>query len=309
MKLNRDFRYHTGRIFVRAVNNIVDDAVLLLLLLLLAIGCYAVWDSYALHQQAQASSYEVYKPSPEDKRSFEDFQKLNPDVFGWLNIYGTNIDYPMVQAEDNEKYLNTSADGKYSLSGSIFLNYRNQTDFSDFNSIVYGHHMKDKVMFGEIGLFKEKKYFQKHPYGSIYFQGKNHGIEFFAFLEVDAYNQEIYRLIKAGRKEKTKYLNLLVQSVMYTRKIHVDANDHVVLFSTCTEDITNGRHILVGKITDTPHKNPFSGGNGFGKTVESILQNQQSQKKVIILGCIFFLAATVIGILRKRKRKQEEKEG
>ena len=307
MRLNRDFHYHKGRALIRMVNIMVDYIVLFLLLLLLAIGCYAVWDSYMVHQQAEASSYEVYKPSAKDTRSFQDFQKQNADVFGWLTVYGTNIDYPIVQAEDNEKYINTSADGKYSLSGSIFLDYRNERDFSDFNNIIYGHHMKDKVMFGEIGLFKEKKYFSNHKYGSIYFNGKNYGLEFFSFLEVDAYNQGIYNLAERNQEERLNYLDFILKLSMYTRKIKVGAEDHIVLLSTCTSDITNGRHILVGKITNKPKKNPFSNDSDFEKIVRFIQKKGKVQIILIILGSIFFLVI-IIGVLKRKKKKQEEKE-
>ncbi|MCG4817374.1 class B sortase, partial [Collinsella aerofaciens] len=73
--------------------------------------------------------------------SFEQLKELNPEVFGWLTVYGTNIDYPVTQGKDNWKYVNTNALGEYSLSGAIFLDYTNRKDFQDFNSILYGHHM------------------------------------------------------------------------------------------------------------------------------------------------------------------------
>ena len=155
--------------------------MLLVFLLFLAFGCYALWDTRQVEREAQSEVYTKYRPTEEDTRSFEDFQRLNPEVFGWLNVYGTNIDYPLVQGEDNDKYLNTAADGSYSLSGSLFLDYRNSRDMSDFNSIIYGHHMKDEVMFGELGYFKEKDYFDRHRYGQIFYGGKYYGLDFLHF--------------------------------------------------------------------------------------------------------------------------------
>ena len=85
--------------------------------------------------------------------SFEELQKINPEVFGWLNIPDTHIDYPLVQAEGNSKYVNTDVKGNFSLSGSIFLDCRNHKDFSDCNHIIYGHHMQKDAMFGELERF------------------------------------------------------------------------------------------------------------------------------------------------------------
>jgi len=119
-------------------------------------------------------------------------QAINPEVFSWLTVYGTNIDYPVAQGQDNMKYVNTNAEGKYSLSGSIFLDYNNSKDFSDFNSILYGHHMQKKTMFGEIGSFSNQYFFDSHRYGNLYYGGKDHGIEFFAFIHTSAYDDTVF---------------------------------------------------------------------------------------------------------------------
>ena len=92
------------------------------------------------------------------------------------------------RASDNDKYVNTDAEGKYSLAGSIFLDYRNQKDFTDFNSILYGHHMADHAMFGDLADFKNRTFFDAHPSGNLYYGGSNHKVDFFAFLEADAYD-------------------------------------------------------------------------------------------------------------------------
>lgn len=247
-------RFINKRNIVRTANSLIDNMMLLLFLIILAFGCYALWDSHQVMNEASSTNYTVYKPTQEDHRSFEEFQSLNPEVFGWLNIYGTHIDYPVVQADNNEKYLNTSADGEYSLSGSIYLDYRNDKHFKDFNSIFYGHHMEGNALFGEIGSFKDKSYFDERKYGTLYYDGKTYGLELFAFMEVDAYDTSIYNLSVQNRQE---YLSLLKQKALYYRDIGVNENDHFILLSTCTSDMTNGRHILIGRLSDTVYNNPF----------------------------------------------------
>ena len=247
-----------GRCIVKWINSIVNGAVLLTFLLLFAYGCYALWDSGQVYAASDAAQYEVYKPDVDDSLSFEALMAQNSEVFGWLNVDGTNIDYPLVQADDNDKYINTDVLGKFSLGGSIFLDYRNDRHFTDFNSIIYGHHMEKAAMFGELANFKGRDYFESHRYGSLYYDGQNHRLEFFAFLETDAYDSDIYTpALLSGQREEM--IESLASKATHWREIDLDGGDHLVLLSTCTSDSTNGRHVLVGKILDG--EAPVSEGN------------------------------------------------
>lgn len=245
-----------ARFLVQMASSAVNFAALAVCLLLFSYGCYALWDSQQLVSAADPKQYEIYKPTDRDTRSFEELQAVNPDVFGWLNVYGTNIDYPLLQGEDNSKYVNTNVDGEYSLIGSLFLDYRNAKDFSDFNNIIYGHHMAEDKMFGDIADFADQKFFDTHRYGSLFYNGRTWGLEFFAFLEVDAYD-EIYTPGIDGEESRQDYLERMEGQAVYTRNISVNTSDRLVLLSTCTSLLTNGRHILVGRITDEVQPDPF----------------------------------------------------
>ena len=235
---------------VRTANSLVNFAVLAAILLLLAFGCYALWDSNQVYNAANAAQYEIYKPTVENEgKTFQELQAINPEVFSWLTVYGTNIDYPVTQGGDNMKYVNTNAEGSYSLSGSIFLDYENSRDFSDFNSILFGHHMEKQAMFGEIGLFSDKDYFNARLYGSLYYNGTDHGLEFFAFLHTDAYDASVFAAGVSGEARQA-YLDGLLDKAAFTRDIGVTAEDRIVLLSTCSAESTNGRDILVARITD-----------------------------------------------------------
>ena len=111
-------------------------------MLLILYGVYAFWDTRQVYDAASAQKYETYKPKKDDSMSFEQLQAQNSEVIGWLHVYGTKIDYPFTQAEDNSKYVNTDVMGEYALSGSLFLDCMNAPDFSNFNNIIYGHHME-----------------------------------------------------------------------------------------------------------------------------------------------------------------------
>ena len=249
----------TGRKVIRMANKIVNITVLFVILLLLAFGCYTIWDSGQVYRAADAARYEVYKPTAENEGlSFEELQAINPEVAAWLTVFGTHIDYPVVQGQDNLKYVNTNAKGEYSLTGAIFLDSKCATDFSGFVSILYGHHMERNTMFGEIGSFADKDYFDARRYGMLYYDGQEHGIEFFAFANADAYSDLIFRTDITGQDERQEYLDILKKAAFLIREdVKVSADDRLILLSTCSVSNTNGRDILIGKITNDVYNDSF----------------------------------------------------
>ena len=260
---------------VRLCSEAVNFMVLLAVLLLLAFGGYAMWDSKQVYRAAAPTHYGIYKPTAESgDLSFQELRAINPEVFAWLTVYGTDIDYPIAQGPDNMKYINTNAKGQYSLSGAIFLDSGSPQDFSGFPSILYGHHMEKNAMFSEIGLFAEKSYFDAHRYGRIYFGGREHGLEFFAFVRADAYDGAVFRTNIAGQKARQAYLELLLSKAPHTRRVQVTAGDKIVLLSTCSASATNGRDILAAKLTDEIYKDPFrsdeTGKKGNGLAVDRL---------------------------------------
>jgi len=247
-----------GKKAILLTNGIINTSVMIIILLLVAVGCYAIWDSNQVFQTANAARYEIYKPTVKDEgKSFAELQAVNPDIFGWLTVYGTHIDYPVVQGLDNMHYVNYNAEGEYSLSGAIFLDTHCNCSFSDFNSIIYGHHMEKQAMFGEIGCFNEKTYFDSHKYGMIYYDGQEHGLEFFAIVHADAYDSSVFKTGITKREDQQAYLDMLLDRAIHFREIQATADDRIVLLSTCSASSTNGRDMLVARITDEIYEDTF----------------------------------------------------
>jgi sortase B len=297
---------------VRAANIVVDTAILAAILLLFALGGYSLWDTEQVYLAADSAQYEIYKPSEEDGGlSFAELVTVNPEVFAWLTVYGTHIDYPVAQGPDNMKYVNTNAEGEYSLSGALFLDSGSSRDFSDFSSILYGHHMEKEAMFGEIGLFADKSYFDARRYGNLYYGKRSHGLEFFAFLSADAYDSTVFRTGVEGRDEQEDYLNKLLAMSTNTRDIGVTVNDRIILLSTCSPGPTNGRDILVGRITDERYADPFL---TYKDAPETFTADKLSGLLERFPGWLWIaIAATTILLLsvrmKKRKRQSEANEG
>ena len=123
-------------------------------------------------------------------------REVNPDVRGWIYLPNTLINYPIVQGEDNQHYLEFTWDNKKNVAGSIFLEATNAPDFSDFRSIVYGHNMANSTMFGSLHRYGSKDYWQQYPY---------------AYLVTDegVLRYEIYSSYKADVESGTYALNLI----------------------------------------------------------------------------------------------------
>ena len=292
----------TAKFIVRMIDHMVNLTALLLILIVMFLSCYMLWDSNQVYHAADAKNYEAYIPTEKHTKSFEELQKINPDIIGWIRVNDTNINYPLLQAEDDDTYMNTDAEGKYSLSGSIFLHCANKPDFSDFNNMIYGHHMEKHKMFGDVGMFTDKTYFEKHPYGNLFFDGKDHGVEFYALIQADAYNERIFSICPDDPKAKQAYLQEILDNALYKRNFEITQNDHLVLLITCTSEMTNGRNILVGKLSDQiyPEKEkPKSLGTGIDE-----LKEKMRQVPVI---CWILLLIIVLWITDRKMRKRGKK--
>ena len=99
---------------------------------------------------------------------FDGLKQENPETVGWIEIPSADISYPVVQAENNEKYLTTGFDGNESKSGAIFLDYKSQPDMMGYHTIIYGHHMRDGSMFANLVDFKDADYFEKNSQITLY---------------------------------------------------------------------------------------------------------------------------------------------
>ena len=291
---------------IRGLDHIVNFTALSLILAAMFLSGYMLWDSHQVYQTADAKNYEAYIPTENSTKSFEELQKINPDGIGWIRVNDTNINYPLVQTDNDDTYMNTDAEGNYSLSGAIFLHCANKPDFSDFDNIIYGHHMEKHMMFGDIGEFTKEQYFNEHPYGNLFFDGKDHGIEFYALMQVDAYNETIFNVCPDTSEEKQAYLLEIIDNALYKRELNITEDDHLVLLTTCTSDMTNGRNVLVGRLTDQvyPEKEKAKNlGTGIDQ-LKDMITNVPVIIWMILIIIVLLLLNRQIG---KKGRKKHEK--
>ena len=232
----------------RVGNRILSIMAGILILLMLSYGMYSLWDTYKIYANSFADE-ELLKFRPtddgEDNPTLKDLKKLNPDVKAWIQVPKTNIDYPVVQGQDDMEYINKNVYGEFELSGAIFLSCLNKDDFSDPYNLVYGHNMKNGGMFADVADFTNKEYFETHQKGKLYLTDATRKIRFFACMKVDAkiYHPDGYR--KENLKDLLDYIQ--ANAVQY-RDVNVADENSLIALSTCSEAETNGRVVLIGKL-------------------------------------------------------------
>lgn len=235
----------------RVGNRILSIMAGILILLMLSYGMYSLWDTYKIYANSFADE-ELLKFRPtdggEDNPTLKDLKKLNPDVKAWIQVSKTNIDYPVVQGQDDMEYINKNVYGEFELSGAIFLSCLNKDDFSDPYNLVYGHNMKNGGMFADVADFTNKEYFETHQKGKLYLTDATRKIRFFACMKVTAADAKIYHP-DGYRKENLKdLLDYIQANAVQYRDVNVADENSLIALSTCSEAETNGRVVLIGKL-------------------------------------------------------------
>lgn len=181
-----------------------------LLLLFISLFSFCVCQIYKIYQtekeveEIKEKLIEIIEvpdiPSeePEFKVDFDKLKNINSDVVGWIIMEGTQVNYPIVQGNNNSYYLNHSYEKKYSSYGSIFLDYSSTSDFSDRNSFIYGHHTRNGSMFGELKKYMDSNFYNTYPSFYLYTPDGNYKADIFSAYTADAlsdsYNQSFSSL-------------------------------------------------------------------------------------------------------------------
>lgn len=176
---------------------------------------------------------------------FSTLQEINPDVLGWFLIPGTDISYPLLQGRDNDQYLRHNWKGQYSRMGSIFLEGLNSDDLSDFNTIVYGHRMRNGTMFGTLKYFNKLSYWKSHPCVYITDNNGTHKYNIFAAYEVNVSTGLTYRLSFANDRAKQEYIDWCLSQSVIDTGLTPTVSDKILTLSTCSGDTTYATRWIV----------------------------------------------------------------
>lgn len=287
---------------IKTANFLIDLILLLTIILVIACAVYPFYDSGRVYNAADPARYMTYKPDPEEEESpsFQELRMINSDVIGWLTVYGTGIDYPYVYSDEHGKYMNLDPEKNFSLSGSLFLDVSNDPAMSDSRYILYGHHMEKNKMFGDLDLFQEQTFFESHQYGNLYFNGKNHGLALFAYLEGDAYDSSLYGL----SSDNAVFLAYVREHAVYWRNGTAQPEDQLLMLSTCSSDFSNARYILVGVITDRTYQNTFQDDRNSGIVLRDITDSIWQSLPLWWYLVVALLIAVLIWFVRWHRQRR-----
>ena len=171
-----------------------------------------------------------------------------PDVVGWIYSPGTPINYPIVQSDDNEYYLHRLLDGSYNKGGTLFIDSYNQPDFSDWNTFLYGHNMRDNSMFGTVDNYRQKDYYGKHPVMYLLTPEKNYVIELVAGCTIPA-DSAVYRMLNTV-EDRDALVAELSRSSSFKANVELGEDDKLITLSTCVYDYDNARYVVVGVLKE-----------------------------------------------------------
>lgn len=256
-KLRRKEALRNAPLSVRIRNGALNVITVCLIGIILVSG-YKIGKTMWEYQVAKSAytniSEKTAKVDPKQFTGVVDWKalkKVNPDVQGWLYQKGTVINYPVVQGTDNDTYLHTRFDKQWSGGGTLFVDCRMEKDFKGFNSIIYGHHMKDGSMFRSIrGYTKEDGYYDKHKTLELATPHGNYHLVVFSAFITKATDEDTYKMTYDEAEKQAYIERAWEQSELPITRDSVDVtkNDRLVTLSTCAYDYEEARYIVMCKM-------------------------------------------------------------
>lgn len=300
--------------FLTSFDKAINYCMAVFFLLLILIGGYAFFDSYMVYDNVRLNDEIIgLKPKTNDHNKLDSLREVNPDVDGWITIFETTIDYPIVHSKDNLEYLNLDYERKYSIGGSVFIDYRNSRDFEDDYTVTYGHNMTTGQMYSDIKKYEDLGYFSQHLHGVLYTNDDVYKLEIMYLAKVNAYEDNIYDLITYANGRNDELVEKIAKKAKRTNL--VNGYDKLLLLSTCDSYGSNDRTVLLAAVkkTDedeiktieesvkanvTTENNEVQGGGGMFKRFLDFWW--------VVL--IVVVALVVLGIVKRCFKKKKSKQ-
>ncbi|MBQ0041606.1 MAG: class B sortase [Clostridiales bacterium] len=233
------------------IHRIALDVIIVCLLCIVAVSGYKIYTIVSGYLSSQNAYKDIRQEVAEEGFTgdidWDKLRKTNEDVVGWIYLKDSNIDYPIVKSHDNKEYLTTLFDKTYGVSGSIFVDCETDSPFNQFNTVVYGHHMKDGSMFNNLKKFKDRDYADSHSRFELITPDAKYHLDVAAFLNCPS-DSYIYNpnIAGDGRGEFFQTINNLAE---YKTEVKLKENDKIVVLSTCAYEYEGARYVIIGKLT------------------------------------------------------------
>ena len=224
---------------VKRVLNVMVTAVLVLGILFFSSLSVKEYLPYARNRiRTERLQKEVTGRDEEGRRkiNWKKLQKKNKDIIAWIEIPGTKVDYPIVKCLSRSYYLHHDAEGRDSILGAVFVQPETAGDFSDMHTVIYGHNMRDKQMFGSLHSFEKKDFWKKHK--KIYIYQPEQEIKAAVYSTYDILDStDTYRTAFDTPDEWEEWIAMTTEKRYYDTGIDPEDTERIITLSTCS----NGR--------------------------------------------------------------------
>lgn len=183
---------------------------------------------------------------PQKQLDWNELAKVNPDIYAWIYIPGTQVDYPVLQhPTDNTYYLNYNMNGTRGYPGCIYTEKENSKDFTDFNTVMYGHNMRNKTMFETLHYYEDKAFFVNNPY--VYVYRGDRVLVYEIFAAYIAGNEHIlYSYDFQTQEGRQNYVDLIEKGASGNLRddVEVTGDSHILTLSTCISGKAKNRYLV-----------------------------------------------------------------
>lgn len=191
---------------------------------------------------------------PTDDSPFGQLRAINPDITAWIIMPGTAIDYPVLQGATNMSYINTDVYGEFAMAGSIYLDSRNDREYKDIYSLLYGHNMSKHRMFSDVNLYKDEEFFKENHLGMLLMEDGGHLLQSLACILTSAGNSGIFNPENWNNSTNEQKISMVLEDAvqvdqetldMLKNRMEAEEPYRIVALSTCSGEFTDARTILL----------------------------------------------------------------
>ena len=237
------------RIILRIINDLITCIVCVFLLIVGTYSVYAIWDNNQIYAEVDDVMNEVLQKKPDVSNpgpGFEELSAINADVCAWLTLDGTKIDYPVLQGEDNLTYINRNVYGDFALSGSIFLDARCDNTFHGMYSLLYGHHMAERKMFGDLEKYEDVDFFSQNTTGTLILKDRSYALKIFACMRVSSADSVIFSP-GLWQSDADGLVNYVYTNALHKNEsvMQEEQGKQVLAMSTCSSAYTDARTVVL----------------------------------------------------------------
>ena len=225
--------------------NVVMRIIELIFLILLVYSSINIFKWYNNNKENKqiineiAESVTINQETNEEKKykiNFEELKQKNSDTVAWLKVENTNIEFPIVQANNNSYYLTHNFDKEYNVAGWIFADYKNKLDGTDRNIVVYGHNMRDNSMFGSLKDVITEEWYNNEENKYITFVTENDYQTYQVFSVYQIKTEDYYIKTEFKSNEFTEFIDTITKRSKKDFGINVSKEDTILTLSTCANN-------------------------------------------------------------------------